>query len=371
MAGRSQTKLQDIVNESKRLNPDRALPAIEVVDSSNDESVTALVRKTYVLVTTVGPYCMYGEGVFRACAENGTHYVDCTGEFPWVSRMISRYEAKAKASGAIMLPQNGVESAPSDLSTWALAKHLREKLGAKTRQVTIVFHELKSSPSGGTLATALALFDYFTIAEVRDAGKPYALSPVPRSQSAYARPPESLWNKLVGARSLAPFGTVTTSIAAITDGSQVERTWGLLRSTPARRSEDYGPNFTWAQYMRVPGFLQGLAIHVGLGLGLLVLAFLPPVRGLLRRFVYQPGQGDDRDVANRDSLEYRGIAEPDDGGKSQSRAQCSIVWKGPTYLCKFSLSLSRLCHPSPCFLSLTPHSDRCPHHRSCSHHSRG
>jgi short subunit dehydrogenase-like uncharacterized protein len=68
----------------------------------------------------VGPYTKYGEPLFRACAESGTHYVgklstsyclsdlpknvssDLTGESPWLALMISRYEAMAQSTGAIV-----------------------------------------------------------------------------------------------------------------------------------------------------------------------------------------------------------------------------------------------------------------------------
>lgn len=86
---------------------------------------------------------MYGERVFKACAENGAHYLDVTGEFPWTVRMIRKYESTAKASGAIMIPQIGVESAPPDLTTWLLAKCLREQLGAKTKEAVVSIHKLQ------------------------------------------------------------------------------------------------------------------------------------------------------------------------------------------------------------------------------------
>lgn len=88
-------------------------------------------------MTTVGPYCVYGEHAFKACAENGTHYLDVTGEVPWVLQMIEKYEAVATSSGALMFPQIGIESAPSDLIAWSLASIIREKLGAQTRAVTL------------------------------------------------------------------------------------------------------------------------------------------------------------------------------------------------------------------------------------------
>lgn len=114
-----------------------------MVDTGDEDSLKALVVKTKVLLTTVGPYCKYGEKVFKACAEAGTHYFDVTGESVWVGSMIDKYEDTAKDSGAIMIPQIGVESAPSDLTTWLLAEHVRDELDADTKEVTISIHELK------------------------------------------------------------------------------------------------------------------------------------------------------------------------------------------------------------------------------------
>lgn len=96
-----------------------------------------------MLLTTVGPYALYGEHAFKACAENGTHYVDVTGEAAWVSKMIKKYEKTAKASGAILFPQTGVESAPADLTTWALAKAIRTELGAPTKDVKLSIHNIR------------------------------------------------------------------------------------------------------------------------------------------------------------------------------------------------------------------------------------
>lgn len=102
------------------------------------------MKKTYILLTCVGPYSQYGEPVVKACADNGTHYFDVTGEFPWVYNMIRKYEEAAKASGAFIFPQVGLESSPPDLCTYALARTLREELGARTGEVTINFHTLRS-----------------------------------------------------------------------------------------------------------------------------------------------------------------------------------------------------------------------------------
>lgn len=110
---------------------------------SDETRVKALASKAFVFLAVVGPYCKYGEVAFKACAEAGTHYLDVTGESPWVLSMTKKYEATAKATGAIMIPQSGLDSVPSDICTWLLATTLREELNVKTKDVVISSHKLK------------------------------------------------------------------------------------------------------------------------------------------------------------------------------------------------------------------------------------
>jgi len=118
-------------------------PAAVEICNLDAEQLDALAKKTFILITTVGPYGRYGNLSFKACAENGTHYLDVTGELPWVYKMLKNYESTAKATGAMMFPQFGIESAPADLVTWTLAKALRTESHAQTRDVTLSIHNLR------------------------------------------------------------------------------------------------------------------------------------------------------------------------------------------------------------------------------------
>ena len=109
----------------------------------NDTDLAALAKKTKLLISTIGPYAVYGEPAFKACAENGTHYLDVTGEVAYVADMIKKYEQAAKASGAIMIPQIGIDSAPADLVTWSLVSMIRERFSAPTAEVVVSVHEFK------------------------------------------------------------------------------------------------------------------------------------------------------------------------------------------------------------------------------------
>lgn len=96
-----------------------------------------------MLIAAVGPYAHYGEHAFKACAENGTHYLDVTGEVPWVADMIKKYENTAKKSGSIMISQIGIESAPPDLLAWSLVEMIKERFSAPTAEVVVSVHEIK------------------------------------------------------------------------------------------------------------------------------------------------------------------------------------------------------------------------------------
>ncbi|TDZ29339.1 Saccharopine dehydrogenase-like oxidoreductase [Colletotrichum spinosum] len=329
VAGRSESKLRAIVAELKKLNSDRVQPEIEVC-SLNGQELNKLAKNTYILLTTVGPYAQYGEYAFRACAENGTHYMDVTGETPWTGQMINKYEAAAQETGATMFPQIGIESAPPDLVTWALAKELREKLSAKMSAVTVSIHQLDSAPSGGTAATVLDLFESFSIEEVRAQHKPYALSPVPNRNKVQLKP--SLLTKVLGLCNVPNLGLLTTSIAGATDTPIVQRTWGLLATLPTREKQFYGPNFSFHEYMRANGYLQGIAVHWGLMVFGFLLATMAPFRKLAKLLAYGPGEGPDKELAKNDKIDYRGVALPDRVSKTgYPQAYCRAWYTGSMY----------------------------------------
>jgi len=309
VAGRSLNKLQAVVEQCKQLNADREAPVVELADTNNEEQLVELAKKTHILITTVGPYCIYGEKVVKVCAETGTHYLDCTGEFPWVRSMIKKYEKSAQASGALLFPQFGIESAPADLCAYLLAQSVRKETGSTCKDVTLTIAELNSAPSGGTLATVLSIFDKFSLGEVRAATGPYALSPIKHAEPS--RKPGGILQTIFGSHYVPELGSLTTSPAGSTDATQVERSWGLFATTPSLQSEQYGPNFRFAEYYTAKNWLAGVGIHWALLLGGLMLAIVPPVRSLVKMFVYQPGQGPEKSGHHKESIEYRGFAHPD------------------------------------------------------------
>ncbi|KAK4169370.1 Saccharopine dehydrogenase-like oxidoreductase [Cladorrhinum sp. PSN259] len=313
IAGRSQTKLQHVLTHIKTVNPDRgtSYPSIEVADL-NDADLSSLAKKAFILIACVGPFCKLGEHAFKACAENGTHYFDVTGETPWVLRMIKTYSAAAKKSGALLFPQFGIESAPPDLLTYSLASHLRKEQKSKTEDVTISIHTFNCGPSGGTLATVFSIADHIPLQEMRAAYKPYALSPKPNQTRA---PAKSWFTKMTGLITIPELGVLTTSVASSTDAALVYRSWGLLEGT----ARSYGPKFTFREFMKARNYLTGFALHIGL-VFLQIAMVTPFLRRLLAQWVRQPGTGPEDEAARRDEVEYRGVARGENGEEVTGRA---------------------------------------------------
>jgi short subunit dehydrogenase-like uncharacterized protein len=281
IAGRNESKLQGLATELKSLNPDRAQPGIETAQLVK-EDLLRLVKKTKVLITTVGPYHKYGTAVLEACAETGTHYLDVTGEIPWVYDMINNYHETAKRSGAICIPQNGIESAPSDLMCWALAAHIRRTLNVGTGEIVYSMHDAKASVSGGTLSTVLTLLDTYGLGDIARSSARWSMSAVPAPKQAHSK---SIVERLTGLRTNNDLGGVLTDSLQTVDIPIVHRSWSLYDG-----GKFYGPNFYFTPYMRVGGVLKGLAIHFAMMFGFMAL-LVPPVRWLLAKYVTQPGFG--------------------------------------------------------------------------------
>lgn len=238
-----------------------------------------------------------------------------------------------------MFPQIGIESAPSDLLTWSLAQEIKREFGpqTKTGEVTLSIHNLRSAPSGGTLATVLTILENFSLKELREAHKPYALSPVPHPNPDLAEKRTSWSTKLTGLATTPILGLGTSSVAGKTDAAIVERTWGLLSQAKnkSQQDESYGPNFSFKQYMKPRNWLSGIALHFGLMVLGLVMA-TPFLRAIAKKFVYQPGEGVEEEVAKRDELEFWGVAKPDLAGGAEEetnkkRAFGRCWFRGPVY----------------------------------------
>lgn len=112
-----------------------------------------MVSQTRVLLSTVGPYVLYGTPLVEACVRHGTHYCDITGEVQWVADMISKHHDAAAAKGVKIVNFCGFDSVPSDIGTLVVAEHFKKVIGQPPTRVKAVFTKLRGGVSGSTLAS--------------------------------------------------------------------------------------------------------------------------------------------------------------------------------------------------------------------------
>lgn len=178
LAGRSESKLASIIDDLKREFPNIAIPVLKG-DSMSEQDMALIAKQTRVVVSTVGPYDLYGDALVKACAESGTHYCDLTGEPQFIHRMLANFEQTAKNSGACIVHCCGFDSIPSDIGAYFLQKRALEAGKGQCVDVDMRVKAMKGGFSGGTIASLMNI-----VSDVRKTPSlkkvlfdPYALCP--------------------------------------------------------------------------------------------------------------------------------------------------------------------------------------------------
>jgi short subunit dehydrogenase-like uncharacterized protein len=159
-----------------------ALPAdtpLIVADADDPASLRAMVARTKAVLTTVGPYQLYGSDLVAACAEAGTDYLDLCGEPAWMRQMIDAHERKAQESGARIVFSCGFDSIPFELGVWFVQQEAAKRFGAPVARVKGRVRAMRGGFSGGTAASlkatlAAAARDPQILEHLKD---PFALTP--------------------------------------------------------------------------------------------------------------------------------------------------------------------------------------------------
>lgn len=264
LAGRNRDKLEQV---RSRLGGAVA-PELLLADVADEASLASLAAATTTVITTVGPYALHGEPLVRACAQNGTHYVDLTGEPQFVHRMRERYDGMARASGARIVNSCGFESIPPDITVLLAMKELRRCLGDRVLDsVDVVVKggaEGGGGLSGGTWHSAIE-----AMASTRE-----------------------WW----GQRPAHPGDNVHAVKTPFFRENHWGR-WALLMPTidpevvmhSARVRGDYGHTFSYGHYLVAKNPLSLLGLAAGVG-GLFTLAQFGPSRRWLLG-LRDPGEG--------------------------------------------------------------------------------
>ncbi len=243
MAGRSLDKLQSVRDE---LGIDAAIPLV-VADAADPASVKAMVDSARVVLTTVGPYQLYGNELVAACATAGTDYVDLCGEPTWMRDMIEAHGDAARDSGARIVFSCGFDSIPFDLGVFYLQQAAQQQFGASLPRVRGRVRGMKGAWSGGTLASfkatmAAAAADPQLVAVLTN---PFALTPgfTGADQPSGMKP---LYDEVLGSW-VAPF------VMATINTKNIHRSNQLL-------GHPYGTDFVYDEMMLTGPGEQGEAM---------------------------------------------------------------------------------------------------------------
>jgi short subunit dehydrogenase-like uncharacterized protein len=281
IAGRSASKLSEL--RAKLGDNAKKLPII-LANADDEKSLLALCEQTRVVVSTVGPYSLYGSPLVKVCAESGTDYCDLTGEAPWIGKMLTAYEDIAKRTGARIVHCCGFDSVPSDLGTYFLQKKAKEQFGQYCIRVKMRVKAMKGGLSGGTVASIIHI--------INDASKnpamrkmlidPYSLSP----STTFKLPRQP--NVGFATYDLDIKSWVFPFIMASINTKIVQRSHALSGFT-------YGTDFVYDEAMMTSDGLKGRAAAtvaaVGIGGAFGALVF-PPTRMLMSRYIVpKPGEG--------------------------------------------------------------------------------
>ncbi len=334
IAGRDEDKLKKLQDEiSAKHGKDSDAMDIIIADSKDEASLNAMTTQTQVIISTVGPYLKYGEPLIKSCAQNGTDYVDLTGEAIFIKDMMDKYQDTAQQSGARIVNSCGFDSIPSDLGVYFTQKHSEEQFGQACETVHMRVKAAKGGISGGTVASMATIFEEAGKDKARrkQIANPYLLnndSDAPSVRQKNVGKPEF---DSTHQRWLAPFvmASINTRI--------VHRSNQLL-------SYEYGREFKYDEAMWMAGDIKGKLMSYGLSAGLLGFAsamMFKPSRDLLSKHVLPksgsgPTQSEQEngffdirffgETADKDSISAKvtGDKDPGYGSTSQMLAQSAL-----------------------------------------------
>ena len=280
IAGRSADKLADTKRELGLHGIDTV-----VADSRDAASLLKMCDASEVVVSTVGPYALYGSALVAACVEAGTDYCDLSGEVPWMRRMIERHHQAARERGVRIVHSCGFDSIPSDIGVLHHQRLARERLGEFCESVEMVVAAAKGGFSGGTFASLNNV-----LAEASASDKvasvlldPYSLNlPAPDGTCANA-------NDQRDARFSESFQTYTAPFVMAGINTRIVRRSVALAGFP------YGRDFCYSEAVATGPALGGKVTAAVTALGIGVFGSAGVVGETLRGLAPKPGAGPSRE----------------------------------------------------------------------------
>lgn len=309
IAGRNRQKLEEL---RAALGADAAALEIIESDSHDMESLMQLASRTSVVLTTVGPYALYGSELVEACVESGSHYCDLAGEVQWIRKMIDTHHERAQQTGARIVHCCGFDSVPMDMGVWFLQNTAKQRYGDYCKSITMLVKATKGTASGGTIASMLNIIKESREdrAIARVLVHPYSLNPEGEREGPDQRDQQNILYSDAAECWTAPFvmAAVNTKV---------------VRRSHALAGYPYGKDFRYAEAVAtgagIGGWLKAMTMMTGLA-GLVLGGSFSATRDLLQKFVLpKPGEGPDREMQESGFFNLMQIGELPDGTLLKTR----------------------------------------------------
>ncbi|KAM0225799.1 hypothetical protein ACHAQD_000758 [Fusarium lateritium] len=324
IAGRNESKLQEL---HKNLHLEKPKCTVYALDLTSDAAISQLAKSARVIINTIGPYASTcGTAVIKACAENGTDYVDCSGEPAWMQNIIKTYDTVAQKSGAKIIMTTGWAAVPADLSVYLAVLELRNRFSLPTREVLVSLDEVRGSFSGGSLSSLCSL-------EPVDMA-PFDLSPVPRTDPQIAKQGVLPAPNAFGVQNIQDLGTLVESSHSLIENAVVGRSWGLYagEGPDSLSPEGYGKNFFFSSRMKCSNSLSAWAFRTSLTLFETAITKIPPLRYFVTT-MFPPGTGPSEEARKGHYFKYRIVAIADEKeGKPAPRVEVKFEYDGDPYV---------------------------------------
>src|SRR5215212_1389362 len=145
LAGRNPAKLEILAED---LDGGVDTRAVRLEDQAK---LRELLEPCAAVISCAGPFRIHGEPVLAAAVESGTHYLDTTGEQPFMRTVFERYGDAAERAGVALVTAMGFDYVPGDMIAALTAG------SGPVDEVALAYWVKGFGPTRGTALSALGM----------------------------------------------------------------------------------------------------------------------------------------------------------------------------------------------------------------------
>jgi short subunit dehydrogenase-like uncharacterized protein len=146
LAGRNAQKLESLAAELGGRVRTEAVPLDDAA------GLRSLLSDCSAVIACAGPFTLHGEPVLKAAVETSTHYLDTTGEQPYIQMAFEKYGPRAEKAGSVVIPAMGFDYLPGDMIASLTAAGMGE-----VDEVVLAYAVAGFGATRGTMLSALEM----------------------------------------------------------------------------------------------------------------------------------------------------------------------------------------------------------------------